>query len=54
MKINKGESELEENKILFADFVKEDRFELNSYLNYLFTEVLNHFPKSLDDKMEVH
>ena len=25
-----------ENKIRLSDFIKEDRFELNSYLNYLF------------------
>lgn len=28
----------EENKVLLSDFVQEDRFELNSYLTYLFNQ----------------
>lgn len=43
---------MEENKILFADFVEEDRFELNSYLTYLFNLGLNHIPKYVEGKIE--
>ena len=30
---------MKENKILITDFVHGNRFELNSYLTYLFSEV---------------
>lgn len=28
----------EESKLLLSDFIQEDRFELNSYLTYLFNQ----------------
>ncbi|MCM2535960.1 hypothetical protein NDK43_31300 [Neobacillus pocheonensis] len=42
---------MEKRKILLADFIQEDRFELNSYLTYLFNQLHEYFPKQVDDKM---
>jgi hypothetical protein len=48
---NKGEKNVEKNKILLADFIQGDRFELNSYLTYLFNQIHDYFPKHMEDKM---
>jgi hypothetical protein len=41
---------LEEKKLLLADFVQEDRFELNSYVTYLFNQVKELLPSQLEKK----
>jgi hypothetical protein len=41
---------MENGKILFDSFVKEDRFELNSYLTYLFELIYDYFPEQ-DDRL---
>ncbi|MBK5502633.1 MULTISPECIES: hypothetical protein [Peribacillus] len=43
----------EENKTLFVNFIQEDRFELNSYLNYLFNQFNEYVPKHMDDIMMI-
>ncbi len=40
-----GERKMEQKESLFTDFVQKDRFELKSYLSYLF----NHYKKHLHD-----
>ncbi|MDQ0199204.1 hypothetical protein [Neobacillus ginsengisoli] len=42
---------MEKSKILFDDFIREDRFELNSYLTYLFNQLNDYFPKHVEDNM---
>ncbi|MFE4708813.1 hypothetical protein [Peribacillus simplex] len=39
----------EENKTPFVHFIQEDRFELNSYLNYLFNQCNEYVPKHMED-----
>ncbi|MFE4895360.1 hypothetical protein [Peribacillus butanolivorans] len=39
----------EENKTIFVNFIQEDRFELNSYLNYLFNQFNEYVPKHMED-----
>ncbi|MGN7397345.1 hypothetical protein [Peribacillus simplex] len=39
----------EEIKTPFVNFIQEDRFELNSYLNYLFNQFNEYVPKHMDD-----
>ncbi|MCM3440502.1 hypothetical protein AB3Z07_07065 [Metabacillus halosaccharovorans] len=41
-----------ENKLTFSDFVIKDRFELNSYLSYLFHQVKNNADQSKDKKVK--
>ncbi|MCV9885386.1 hypothetical protein [Metabacillus halosaccharovorans] len=41
-----------ENKLTFSDFVIKDRFELNSYLSYLFHQVKNNTDQSKDKKVK--
>ncbi|MGE6613503.1 hypothetical protein ACQKFG_23870 [Peribacillus sp. NPDC076916] len=38
-----------ENKTPFVHFIQEDRFELNSYLNYLFNQFNEYVPKHMED-----
>lgn len=38
-----------ENKQVLSGFIHKDRFELNSYLTYLFNQFKD-FPKQLEDK----
>jgi hypothetical protein len=39
------------NKPQLSDFVSGDRFELNSYLTYLFQQFYDYTPNHLEDKM---
>ncbi|MFD6442424.1 hypothetical protein ACFWDG_22160 [Peribacillus sp. NPDC060186] len=39
----------EENKTLFVNFIQGDRFELNSYLNYLFNRFNEYVPQHMKD-----
>ncbi|USK86891.1 hypothetical protein [Peribacillus asahii] len=39
-----------ENKLRLSDFVQEDRFELNSYLTYLFHQFYRDASGQLDDE----
>ncbi|MDM5291839.1 hypothetical protein QUF81_00850 [Peribacillus simplex] len=39
----------EEIKTPFVNFIQEDRFELNSYLNYLFNQFNEYISKHMDD-----
>lgn len=32
---------IKENKLTLSDFIKQDQFELNSYLTYLFNQFYN-------------
>jgi hypothetical protein len=41
---------VEKNKISIANFVKEDGFELNSYLTYLFNQIYDYLPKHVEEK----
>jgi hypothetical protein len=41
-----------ENKPVLSDFVYGDRFELNSYLTYLFNPFYDDVPNQLEDKMK--
>lgn len=41
-----------ENKLTFSDFVIKDRFELNSYISYLFHQVKNNADQSKDKKVK--
>ena len=41
---------MEKSNCVFTKFVREDRFELNSYLTYLFNLISDHFPEQLDDR----
>ena len=43
-----------ESKLRFSDFVYNDRFELNSYLSYMFHQFYNNVPNQLEDKMITH
>jgi hypothetical protein len=40
-----------ENKLVLSDFVYGDRFELNSYLTYLFNQFYEDLPKKLENNM---
>jgi hypothetical protein len=40
-----------ENKQGLSDFVSGDRFELNSYLTYLFNQFYEDLPKHLENNM---
>jgi hypothetical protein len=42
---------LRENKLRLSDFVYENRFELNSYLTYLFHQFYDGIPDQSEDKM---
>ncbi|MBZ9536889.1 hypothetical protein KGR20_22280 [Cytobacillus oceanisediminis] len=42
-----------QSKLTFSDFVIEDRFELNSYISYLFHQVKNNVDQS-KNKMVKH
>ncbi|MEE3956117.1 hypothetical protein [Peribacillus frigoritolerans] len=39
----------EENKTPFVNFIQENRFELNAYLNYLFNQFNEYVPKHMED-----
>ncbi|WP_377520295.1 hypothetical protein [Priestia megaterium] len=41
---------MEENKQIWSDFIQKDRFELYSYLTYLFNQVHDDSPGQLEDK----
>ncbi|MFB6801655.1 MULTISPECIES: hypothetical protein [Peribacillus] len=41
---------MKKNGVSLAEFVQEDRFELNSYLTSLFNKLNDYVPKSLKDK----
>ncbi|MFE4429658.1 hypothetical protein ACFRH9_21665 [Peribacillus butanolivorans] len=41
---------MKKNGVSLADFVQEDRFELNSYLTSLFNKLNAYVPISLKDK----
>ncbi|WP_257349774.1 hypothetical protein [Pseudalkalibacillus decolorationis] len=40
-----------ESKLTLANFVDQDRFELNSYLTYLFQQFYDNAPDQPDDKL---
>ncbi|WP_423799923.1 hypothetical protein [Neobacillus sp. SAB-20_R2A] len=42
---------MEKSKPSFDDFLKEDRFELQSYLTYLFTRISDYFPEQTEENM---
>ncbi|MCH6264992.1 MULTISPECIES: hypothetical protein [Neobacillus] len=42
---------MEKSKTSFDDFLKEDRFELQSYLTYLFTRISDYFPEQTEENM---
>ena len=42
---------LKKNKLMLADFVCKDRFELNSYLTHLFHQFNNNVPEQSGDKI---
>ncbi|MFD0826869.1 hypothetical protein ACT8ZR_14610 [Neobacillus sp. M.A.Huq-85] len=42
---------MEKHKNLFDLFVHEDRFELHSYLTYLFTQLCDHLPDHVEEKL---
>lgn len=48
VRIKEGEKMTSENKLVLSDFINGDRFELNSYLNYL----LNQFHTDVRDRSE--
>lgn len=50
MEVAKGGKEMKKNGVSLAEFVQEDRFELNSYLTSLFNKLNDYVPKSLKDK----
>ncbi|MEJ9232644.1 hypothetical protein LAV79_24990 [Peribacillus butanolivorans] len=50
MEVAKGGKEMKKNGVPLAEFVQEDRFELNSYLTSLFNKLNDYVPKSLKDK----
>ena len=41
-----------ENRLVLSDFVKGDRFELNSYLTYLFNQLYADVEDQPENKME--
>ena len=41
---------MEENKQIWSDFIQKDRFELHSYLTYLFNQSHNEGPRQLKDE----
>ncbi|MDQ0862009.1 hypothetical protein QFZ72_005607 [Bacillus sp. V2I10] len=43
---------LKESKLTLSDFVYKERFELNSYLTYLFHQLYNNDPNQLEDTIE--
>ncbi|MBU8919012.1 hypothetical protein BGM25_23485 [Bacillus sp. FJAT-29953] len=43
--------DVEKSKTSFDDFLKEDRFELQSYLTYLFTRISDYFPEQTEENM---
>ncbi|GHI00029.1 hypothetical protein AM1BK_35710 [Neobacillus kokaensis] len=43
---------MEDRITLFNLFLKEDRFELNSYLTYLFSQISDCFPEQAEENME--
>lgn len=51
-KLNKGGKVVSrESKLTLSDFVNKDRFELNSYLTYLFHQFYDNVPDQSEDKM---
>lgn len=42
---------LKESKLTLTDFVYKERFELNSYLTYLFQQFYDNVPNQSEDKM---
>lgn len=42
---------LRESNLMLSDFIYKDRFELNSYLAYLFHQFYNNVPELPEDKM---
>ncbi|MDR6998933.1 hypothetical protein [Neobacillus niacini] len=42
---------MENHKTLFDHFVREDRFELHSYLIYLFNQLCDQLPESIEEKL---
>ncbi|MCM3568445.1 hypothetical protein [Neobacillus mesonae] len=43
--------DVENSKTLFELFLREDRFELSSYLTYLFNQITNHLPDHMDEEI---
>lgn len=43
-----------QSKLTFSDFVKRDRFELNSYVEYLIHQVKDNSTEKFKDKMIKH
>ncbi|MGG1325059.1 hypothetical protein [Priestia megaterium] len=41
---------MEENKQIWSDFIQKDRFELHSYLSYLFNQYDDEIPRQLEDE----
>ncbi|WP_195694610.1 hypothetical protein [Priestia megaterium] len=41
---------MEENKQIWSDFIQKGRFELHSYLTYLFNQCQDYSPRQLEDE----
>lgn len=46
----KGGEDMKKNGVSLAEFIQEDRFELNSYITSLFNKLNDYVPKSIKDK----
>ncbi|MFC0273365.1 hypothetical protein ACFFIX_18330 [Metabacillus herbersteinensis] len=41
---------MRDSKLTIVDFINKDRFELNSYITHLFSQINNHYSEKKEDR----